>query len=89
MARPASPVRDRLVAAQAERAERLNQVEAGEMVPAAAVKAEWVGICVEIRQRLLAIPARVDSTHPGNQKIIAALERELHSVLNFLADGKL
>jgi terminase small subunit / prophage DNA-packing protein len=84
-----STTRDRLVAAQAERAERINQIEAGELIPADDAKAEWLDIVLAIKTRLLAIPARVAALHPGNPQIIATLERELHSALNTIADDAL
>ena len=84
-----SPARDRLLAAQAARAERINQIESGELIPAAEVKAEWLDIVVQMRTRLLAIPARIAALHPGNPKLIADLERELHSALNTIAEDEL
>jgi phage terminase Nu1 subunit (DNA packaging protein) len=81
--------RTRLIAAQAERAERLNRVEAGKLVPAVDVKAEWLDISIQIRTRLLAIPARIAALHPNNPKLIADLERELHDALNTIANDDL
>ena len=89
MARPTSAARDRLITAQAARAERINQIETGELVPADQVKSEWLDITTQIRIRLSAIPARVAALHPGHPEIIATLERELHSALNSLADDEL
>jgi phage terminase Nu1 subunit (DNA packaging protein) len=86
---PSTPVRDRLAAAQAERAERINRTEAGELVRSVEVEAEWLDIVLTIRTRLLAIPARVAAAHPGHPTIIATLERELISALNSIADDKL
>jgi phage terminase Nu1 subunit (DNA packaging protein) len=88
MAYKASPSRERLAAAQAERAERQNRVEAGELAPIPEVQAEWSDIIVQIRTRLLAIPARLASRHPGNEKLIADLEIEIESALNALADDE-
>lgn len=87
--RPTVPVRDRLIAAQAARAERINQTEAGELVPADQVKAEWLDIVLTIKTRLLAIPVRVAAAHPGHPAIIASLERELHAALSTIADQEL
>jgi phage terminase Nu1 subunit (DNA packaging protein) len=84
-----TPARDRLISAQAARAERINQVEAGEMLPADQVKGEWQDIVLAIRSQLLAIPARVAAAHPGNPQIIATLERELHATLTSIADDEL
>jgi phage terminase Nu1 subunit (DNA packaging protein) len=84
-----SPARDRLIAAQAARAERINQTEAGELVPADEVQAEWLDIVLTVKTRLLAIPARVAAVHPGHPAIIATLERELHSALASIADQEL
>jgi phage terminase Nu1 subunit (DNA packaging protein) len=84
-----SPARDRLIAAQAARAERINRTEAGELVPADQVKAEWLDIVLTIKIRLLAIPARVQAAHPGNPAIISTLERELRSALAAIADDEL
>src|SRR5258706_44886 len=82
-------IRNRLITAQAARAERINRVEAGELVPAADVKAEWLDIAMTIRTRLLAVPARVAALHPGHPAIIATLETELLSALNTIADDDL
>jgi phage terminase Nu1 subunit (DNA packaging protein) len=82
-------IRNRLINAQAERAERINRTEAGELLPAADVKSEWLDIALTIRTRLLAIPARVAALHPGHPAIIATLERELHSALASIADDDL
>jgi phage terminase Nu1 subunit (DNA packaging protein) len=82
----ASASRERLAAAQAERAERQNRLEAGELAPIAAVRDEWANIAVQIRTRLLAIPSRIAARHPGNAKLIADLEKEIESALNSLAD---
>jgi phage terminase Nu1 subunit (DNA packaging protein) len=84
-----STTRDRLIAAQAERAERINRIEAGEVIPADEAKAEWLDIVLTIRTRLLAVPARVAAAHPGNPQIVATLERELHSALNTIAADEL
>jgi phage terminase Nu1 subunit (DNA packaging protein) len=86
---PTTPVRDRLAAAQAERAERINRTEAGELVPSKEVEAMWLDIVLTIRTRLLAIPARVAARHPGHPAIITTLEQELHSALNSIADQEL
>ncbi len=76
----------RLIQAQADRAERIIRTEAGDLVPAADVKPEWLDIVLTIRTRLLAIPARVAAAHPGNPAIITTLERELTSALSSIAD---
>jgi phage terminase Nu1 subunit (DNA packaging protein) len=89
MARSVSTSRDRLINAQAERAERINRTEAGELLPAHEVKSDWLDVALTIRTRLLAIPARVAALHPGPPQIITTLERELHSALNSIADDEL
>jgi phage terminase Nu1 subunit (DNA packaging protein) len=82
-------IRNRLITAQAARAERINQTESGELVPADQIQAEWLDIVLTIKTRLLAIPARVAAAHPGNPAIITTLERELHSALASIANGEL
>jgi phage terminase Nu1 subunit (DNA packaging protein) len=86
---PSIPVRDRLAAAQAERAERINRTEAGELVKSVDVEADWLDVMLTVRTRLLAIPARVAARHPGHPTAIATLESELLSALNQLADNQL
>ena len=86
---PSTVVRDRLYAAQAQRAERLNQVEAGELIPAGKIEEEWKDIVITIRQRLLAIPARVAAAHPGNSEIVKTVDREIRAALANLADHEL
>lgn len=76
--------RSRLISAQADRAERINRVESGELVPAADVQAEWSDICVRLRQRLMAIPVRIGVKHP---RAVADLDRELRAALEELADA--
>lgn len=77
--------RTRLIEAQAEKAERHNLLESGELVSAATVKAEWVDICIQIRTRLLAVPARIAARHP-DPKLIAEIDREIRDALEALAD---
>jgi phage terminase Nu1 subunit (DNA packaging protein) len=89
MAYKASPSRERLAAAQAERAERQNKLESGELAPIGEIQAQWADIIISIRTRLLAIPARLSARHPGSQKLVADLERELESALNVIADDEL
>jgi phage terminase Nu1 subunit (DNA packaging protein) len=83
------PVRDRLIIAQAKRAELVNRKEAGELVEAAAVEATWIDLIVTVRTRLLAIPARVAARHPGHPEIIETLTRELHATMHKIADDEL
>jgi phage terminase Nu1 subunit (DNA packaging protein) len=79
-----TPANERLNAAKAERAERINRVEAGELVEAAAVALRWADTCVRLRQRLMAIPLRIGARHPA---VVADLDRELRAALEELADG--
>ena len=77
--------RSRLIRAQAERVERQNSVEAGELVEAESVRLEWADMCVTIRQRLLAIPARIGARYP-DPKLRADLDREIRAALDELAN---
>jgi len=64
-----------LINAQAERAERINQIEAGEVIPADEAKAEWLDIVLAIKTRLAGDPRPCRrANNPGNPKIIATLE---------------
>lgn len=78
--------RARLVAAQAERAERINATEAALLIPADKVEAAWRDIVVTIRSGVLAVPARVAAAHPGQPEVIATLERELLAALITISD---
>ena len=83
-----SPARERLAKAQAERAERQNRLEAGDQAPIAELQAEWADIAIQIRTRLMAIPSRIASRHPGHPKLIADLQQEIESALNTIADDE-
>ncbi len=80
------PARTRLIEAQAEKVERFNLVEAGELVRAVDVAAAWADMLVTVRTRLLIIPSRLASRHPGNARLIADLDVELHDALDMLAN---
>ena len=77
--------RSRLIRAQAEKVERQNLVETGNLVEAESVKLEWADMCVTIRQRLLAIPARIAARYP-DPKLRADLDREIRAALDELAN---
>ena len=77
--------RSRLIRAQAVRAERQNEVEAARLVDSDAVRLEWADICVTIRQRLLAIPARIAARYP-DPKLRADIDREIREALTELSN---
>ncbi len=79
----------RLVREQADRAARINQREAGELLAADMVEREWTGILASLRARMLAVAPRVAALHPGNLAIVATLDSEIRAALDELADDSL
>jgi phage terminase Nu1 subunit (DNA packaging protein) len=64
VARESSLARKRLAEALAAKAELANAANSGRMIEAAAVEAEWGGVCRTIRAGMLALPSRVGARLP-------------------------
>ncbi|WP_395648029.1 hypothetical protein [Terricaulis sp.] len=79
--RAPTQTRDRLNAAQAALAELRAAKLRGELVPAADVRAAWAGMMADVRQRLLAVPGRIDAP----REIVAKVDREIRAALLALA----
>lgn len=82
--RAATQPRDRLNTAQAALAELRAAKLRGELVPAADVRAAWAGMMADVRQRLLAVPGRIDANAPARE-IVAQVDREIRAALLALA----
>ena len=75
----------RLVREQADRAALANAQTRGELVPAAAVEAEWAAIATALRARLLALPSRVNQHLPHlTAAEVAMVDREVRDALTEL-----
>lgn len=79
--------RTRLVSAQADRAEAQAAREAGELIPAADVRAAWMGFATDLRAALLALPERVATALGLDRAATAALDREMRAALEVIADA--
>jgi terminase small subunit / prophage DNA-packing protein len=79
--RAATQTRDRLNAAQAALAELRAAKLRGDLVPAADVRATWAGMMADVRQRLLAVPGRIEAP----REIVAQVDREIRAALLALA----
>src|ERR1035441_4235322 len=62
--------RARLLIAQSERAERINKIEAAEVVPIEAMRARVSTMIVTARQNLLNLPARVAPQLEGEPRLV-------------------
>lgn len=82
--RPIAPHRERLVNAQAELAEIRAKKMRGELLPAADVEREWAAMCADIRNALLAAPARCAARGVPDEAV-KALDEEIRAVLSRLA----
>lgn len=82
--RPIAPHRERLVNAQAELAEIRAKRLRGELLPVAEVEREWAAICADIRQALLAAPARC-AARGVPAEAVEALDKEIRAILSRLA----
>jgi phage terminase Nu1 subunit (DNA packaging protein) len=62
--------------------ERQNEIEAGTLVPAAEVEAEWSDLLRSVRNAILSIPARVSQRVPHLSRIdLSEIDREIRAVL--------
>ena len=84
--RHASDQKHRLTAAQADLAELKLAQANGDLLPAAEVAREWQGIVVDLRARLLAMPARVAAALGLERAEAAALDAEVRAALEDIAN---
>lgn len=85
---PADPLKAeklRLTRAQADAVEQKNGIAAGELVPVAEVRREWVGVATDIRAQILAIPPRIAARAGLSRESAVALEQELRLALEELS----
>lgn len=76
----------RVAAGQADKLDIQNQKSRGELIPAAAVRAEWLGVAADLRARLLAVPSRVAAKLSLDRPATAALDVELRRAMVSLAE---
>lgn len=76
----------RLVKAQADKHELANAKARGELVSLEAVKAEWAAICVDLRAKMLALPARVQARAALDNHTTGLIDAEVRLMLEGLAD---
>jgi phage terminase Nu1 subunit (DNA packaging protein) len=88
MPRKNAPSRERLTAAQAERAELLNEKLRGEMIPADEVRREWLDIRERLKRRLSMIPIRV-AARTRDRHALEIVEKEVAAALNELSDDSI
>lgn len=78
----------RLTREQADRAALGNAQARGELVPAAAVEAEWASVATALRARLLALPSQVNQRLPHlTAAEVEAIDREVRDALTELGGG--
>ena len=80
--------RARLAAAQAEKVERQNAVEKGDLIPAAEFHQMMTSAFVRVRAKLLALPSRLTPVLAIETKaavVEAVLKAEIYAALNELA----
>jgi phage terminase Nu1 subunit (DNA packaging protein) len=62
--------------------QRANEIEAGALVPAARVEAEWSDLLRSVRNAMLAIPARASQRCPHLSRLdLSEIDREIRAVL--------
>ncbi|MGJ8594374.1 hypothetical protein [Sulfitobacter sp.] len=76
----------RVAAGQADKLDIQNQKSRGELIPAAAVRAEWLSVAADLRARLLAVPSRVAAKLSLDRPATAALDVELRRAMESLAE---
>jgi phage terminase Nu1 subunit (DNA packaging protein) len=76
----------RVAAGQADKLDIQNQKSRGELIPAAAVRAEWLSVAADLRARLLAVPSRVAAKLSLDRPAIAALDVELRRAMQALSE---
>lgn len=81
-----SDERLRVAVGQADKLEIQNQKALGELIPAAAVRAEWLSVAADLRARLLAVPSRVAAKLSLDRPATAALDVELRRAMESLSE---
>lgn len=76
----------RLVTEQADKAAIANAKARGEVINAKEVESAWVAFCVDLRARLLAMPARIASRANLSRDAAKRLDDELRLAMGDLAD---
>lgn len=77
----------RLTRAQAEAQEQKNRLAAGDLVPVAEVRREWVTAATDLRNALLAVPGRLQARLGLTAEQSEAADAEIRLALETLADG--
>jgi len=87
--------RSRFQAAQAAKEEHLAELrrlqverERGQLVPRQAIITTWQGVFTVVRNRLLAMPAKIagEAAHQDAATVAAIVKREVHQALRELAN---
>lgn len=78
----------RLTKAQADAQELKNQQAAGDLIPIADVRREWIVTAADLRSQILAIPARVAARMGLNREAAVTLEDEMRLALEELKDER-
>lgn len=78
----------RLAKEQADKIALANAITRDELVPVEAVRREWQGIALDLRARLLAVGPRVAAATGLDRAAAAALDSELRSALEDIADDR-
>ena len=73
---------------QAAKLELQNQTARAELVALSDVRAEWSAFAVDLRARLLAIPARVASAVGLDRATAAKIDSEMRDALESLSDDR-
>jgi len=76
----------RVAAGQADKLQIQNDKSRGELIPAAAVRAEWLSVAADLRARLLAVPSRVAAKLSLDRPATAALDVELRRAMEALSE---
>ena len=74
-----------LAKANAEKVELQNATARRELIPAAVVRAEWLSLAADLRNRVLAVPQRIAARLALDRSTAAALDRELREALSDLS----
>ena len=80
--------RARLTSENADKVAIQNQKARGDLIPAVAVRAAWLGVVTDLRSRLFAVPSRVAARLGLDRATAAALDAEIRAVMADLStDG--
>ena len=80
--------RARLTSENADKVAIQNQKARGDLIPAVAVRAAWLGVVTDLRSRLFAVPSRVAARLGLDRATAAALDAEIRAAMADLsADG--